>query len=89
MGETFKDNESPSITADMTILDIVSRYRQTEAVFKEYDKKAGACLCCQALFDCLKEVANKYGLDLNHLLADLEMIAREAKRSKDIALEEP
>jgi hypothetical protein len=38
------------INADMTILDVVSRYRETEAVFKQYDQKAGACLCCQATF---------------------------------------
>ena len=84
MREPFKDNEPLSITADMTILDVVSRYRQTEAVFKEYDKKADACLCCQALFDPLKEVAKKYGLNLERLAADLEMIAREAERSKEV-----
>ena len=76
----FKDNEPPSITADMTILDVVSRYRETEAVFKQYDQKAGACLCCQALFEPLEQVAKRYGLDLNQLVADLEMTAREAER---------
>lgn len=72
----FKDKEPPSITADMTILDVVSMYRETEAVFKEYDRKASACLCCQALFDPLKEVAERYGLDLDQLLTDLEVISR-------------
>ena len=56
----------------MTILDVVSRYRQTEAVFKQYDEKAGACLCCEALFDPLEDIANKYSLDLDELLSDLE-----------------
>jgi hypothetical protein len=55
----------------MTILDLVSRYRQTEAVFKQYDEKAGVCLCCEALFDPLKDVADKYHLDLAKLTADL------------------
>lgn len=68
----FKDSEHPSITADMTILDVVSKYGPTEAVFKEYDKKVGACLCCQSLFDPLKVVAYKYGLDLEHLTADIQ-----------------
>lgn len=69
--------ETPDIRPDMTILDIVSRYRKTEAVFKKYDEKAGACLCCQALFDPLSEVAHKYSLDLKQILSDLKMAAEE------------
>ena len=57
-------HEKPHIHADMTILDVVSRHRQTETVVRQYDDKAGVCLCCQALFDPLKIVAEKYGLDL-------------------------
>lgn len=56
----------------MTVLDIVSRYRQTETVFRKYDQQAGVCLCCQAFFDPLKTVAEKYRLDLAQMLADLE-----------------
>ncbi len=55
----------------MTILDIVSKYRQTEAIFRQFDQKAGECLCCNALFDSLKDVADKYELDLNELLEKL------------------
>jgi hypothetical protein len=62
---------SPPISPDMTILDVVSQYRSTETVFKQYDEMAGVCLCCQALFDPLKDVADKYGLDLKLLMADL------------------
>lgn len=61
----------------MTILDIVSRYRQTESVFKAYDEKAGVCLCCEALFDPLMNMATKYGLNLEELLSDLEIAAKE------------
>jgi hypothetical protein len=61
----------PAISPDMSILDVVSRYRSTETVFKQYDEMAGVCLCCQALFDPLKDVADKYGLDLKLLMADL------------------
>jgi len=67
----------PEISSDMTILDIVSRYRSTESVFKKYDDTAGVCLCCQALFDPLNEVADKYGLDLNLLIDDLVAAASE------------
>lgn len=63
------------ITQDMTILEVVSRFRQTEQVFRRYDGEAGVCLCCQALFDPLQELARKYGLDLQRLLADLERAA--------------
>ena len=56
----------------MTVLDVVSRYRETEAVFKQYDARAGECICCQALFDSVQDVAEKYHLDLAELLTDLE-----------------
>ncbi len=60
------------ITAEMTVLDIISRHRQTEAVFKTYEARAGECICCNALFDSLDTVANRYGLSLTDLMADLE-----------------
>ena len=59
----------------MTVLDVISKHRQTEAVFKRYDQQAGECICCQALFESLKKVAVKYGLDLERLLSDLEAAA--------------
>jgi len=65
------------IHADMTVLNIVSKHRKTEAVFKNYDKKAGVCICCHALFEPLKKVAVKYDLNLEELLEDLEAAARE------------
>jgi len=60
------------IHAEMTVLDVVSKYRETEAIFKQYDQQAGECICCEALFEPIKDVAAKYGLDLEGLLADLE-----------------
>jgi hypothetical protein len=60
------------ITPEMTVLDVICQCRQTEEVFRKYDAAAGVCLCCQALFDSLANVAGKYGLDLERLLADLE-----------------
>lgn len=61
----------------MTVLDIVFQFRQTESVFKQYDEKAGVCLCCQALFEPLEEVADKYNLDLKQLIADLTTAVTE------------
>ena len=67
--------QAQCIHSKMTVLDIIHRYRQTEAVFRKYDEQAGECICCQALFDPLKDVVNKYDLDLERLLADLEAAA--------------
>ena len=60
---------------EMTVLDVISKYRKTEAVFKQYDQQAGECICCQALFEPLRNVAEKYGLDLKTLLKELETAA--------------
>jgi hypothetical protein len=60
------------IRPEMTVLDIVSQHRETEAVFKRYDEKAGECICCQALFDTVQDVAEKYGLDLGQLITELK-----------------
>jgi hypothetical protein len=71
-------DEISIIAPEKTILDIVSKYRHTEAVFKQYDEKAGVCLCCQALFDSLEDLSEKYGLDFNKLTADLEAKVKES-----------
>jgi hypothetical protein len=71
-------DEKSIIASEMTILDIVSKYRHTEAVFKQYDEKAGVCLLCQALFDSLEDLADKYGLDLEELMADLKAIIKDS-----------
>ena len=66
----MKDPEK--LLPDMTVLDIVSRWRSTEVVFKKYDHDAGECICCQALFESLNTVAEKYNLDLAQLINDLK-----------------
>ena len=68
--------QGPCICPEMTVLDVVSRYRQTEAVFKKYDKQAGECICCQALFESLQDMATRYRLDLERLLSDLNKVAK-------------
>ena len=40
MGQNTQD-ERPHISADMTFLDVVSRYRETERVFKHYTRLSG------------------------------------------------
>ena len=63
------------VTPDMTLLDIMSRWRSAENIFKAYEAQAGTCLSCHALFDTLAEAAEKYHLDLAQLLADLNALA--------------
>jgi len=61
-----------SISPEMTVLDVLRRYRNTEAVFRKYDDKAGGCICCNALFEPLEHVAAHYDLNLDELLTELE-----------------
>lgn len=68
----IKPKKGQRITADMTVLDIVNRYRNTESIFKKYDEQTDECICCQALFDSLRDVADRYKLNLDQLLLDLE-----------------
>ncbi len=59
----------------MTVLEIIHRYRKTETVFKKYDEQAGVCICCNALFETLEDVAEKYNLGMEGLLLELEAVA--------------
>jgi hypothetical protein len=78
--ETMRKKLDPSIQPDMTVLDVVSRYRKTEEVFKRYDAAAGECICCQSLFEPLDAVAQKYGLDLKTFMKDLESVIETETR---------
>ncbi|WP_321370380.1 hypothetical protein [uncultured Desulfuromusa sp.] len=71
----MNDQKKTQITADMTLLDIVSEYPATEAVLKSYDVQAGECICCQMLFESIRQVAEHYHLDLNDLLRKLNSTA--------------
>lgn len=66
--------EKGPISSEMTVLDIISRYKGSEAIFRKYDEQAGVCICCNALFETLRDVAEKYGIDLGQLLAELKAI---------------
>jgi hypothetical protein len=72
MERSQNKKEADRIHPDMTVLDVVSRFRQTQAVFEKYDERVGVCICCEALFEPLKDVSAKFGLDLKELLSDLE-----------------
>lgn len=67
----MRNLDAAKITADMAVLDIVSEYPATEAVFKSYDKQVGECICCQMLFESVRQVTEKYNLDLGEVLEEL------------------
>lgn len=62
---------TPIITTEMTIIDIISQYRQTEVIFQRLEEETGACVCCQGLFLPLREAAKRFGFDLGTVLAVL------------------
>jgi ADP-dependent NAD(P)H-hydrate dehydratase / NAD(P)H-hydrate epimerase len=63
--------DSP-IKPEMTVLEVLKSYRDTEAVFRRYDEKAGECICCNALFESLEHMAAHYNINLDDLLTELE-----------------
>ncbi len=73
------NNDCRSITPDMTVLDVVSRYRETEKVFKKFDKRLGICICCEALFEPLENVSKRYNIDIEELIHDLNQILNNKK----------
>ena len=69
--------EGENISADMTILEIVTEHPETEVVFKSYDERVGECVCCQRLFETVQQVAEKYKLDLAEFLEELNAAGRD------------
>lgn len=71
-----KNKGRQRINPEMTVLDVVSAYKETLPVFKEYDALAKECICCKSLFETIHSVADRYGFDLNRFLDDLEGAAK-------------
>jgi len=57
---------------EMTILEIVQKYRQTEEVFIKYGEQTGQCNMCTDLFESIATISEKFGLNLEKLLEELE-----------------
>ena len=70
-----KNKGRQRINPEMTVLDVVSAYKETLPVFKEYDALAKECICCKSLFKTIRSAAAKYGFDLNRFLDDLQAAA--------------
>jgi len=65
------------ITAQTLILDVLTWYPAAQKLLAEYDRQAGVCLCCEALFDSVAEVAARCHLPVEQLLARLRQLAHE------------
>ncbi len=63
------------ISQQMVILDVISEFPQAETVFKSYDAQVGECVCCQMLFATVGEMIEKYHLDGEKLLSELNRAA--------------
>jgi hypothetical protein len=58
------------------VLNVVERFPATQAVFEAYERQAGECICCNALFQTIEEVAATYSLELETFLGDINHAAR-------------
>ena len=65
------------ITAQTLILDVLTWYPTAQELLAEYDHLAGGCLCCEALFDSVAEVAARCDLPADQLLTRLRQLAHE------------
>jgi len=59
------------IKKEMTILDIVAGYPQTEDIFRSYDELTNKCVLCNNLFDTLVDFTEEYNIDLQELITKL------------------
>lgn len=59
------------ITKDQEVLGVVEKHPGTQSVLEEYDEQAGECICCNALFRIIEEVAERSSLDLKGFLEDI------------------
>jgi len=62
------------VTTETTVLELVGLYPETELVFEHYTRSAGICICCEALFCTLREVAERYQIDIDELMRRLNSV---------------
>lgn len=62
------------VTTETTVLELVELCPETELVFKHYTRRIGICICCDALFCTLSEVAERYEIDIDELMRRLNSV---------------
>jgi hypothetical protein len=80
---SFLSKRKKFIGPEMTVLDVISKHRETEAVFRQYDEEAGECICCRALFEPIRVVVKKYGLNMEKFMDDLNAAVLLPNREPD------
>lgn len=65
-----------TIDKNMTLLDIVYSYPETEAIFHTFDEVLGHCLLCENLFDSIEFICATYGLNESELLDQLNALLK-------------
>ncbi|GEA14434.1 MAG: hypothetical protein PWR22_1986 [Moorella sp. (in: firmicutes)] len=67
-----------TITKEMSITEVVSKYPQTVPVFMEHGM--GCLGCAAARFENIEQGAMAHGIDVDNLVADLnKVVNKEAK----------
>ncbi len=72
------------LTPDTTVLELVEYHPETEKVFERYTRRLGICICCEALFCSLREVAKRYELELEELMARLDSVMEESGKKSSL-----
>ena len=55
------------ITKEMTVLEIIGKYPETEDVFRDYDDIVGKRVLCNCLFDTTNKISEDYKSNLDVL----------------------
>jgi len=67
------------LTPETTVLELIEYHPETETVFGSYTTRIGICICCECLFCNLKEVAKRYELNLDELMARLACVIESSR----------
>ncbi|MHB8121956.1 MAG: hypothetical protein ACYDG4_07350 [Desulfuromonadaceae bacterium] len=62
------------VTTETTVFELIELYPETELVFEHYTRRVGICICCEALFCTLREVADRYEIDIDELMRRLNSV---------------
>jgi len=62
------------VTLQSTVLELLELHPETEAVFERYTRRIGICICCEALFCTISEVAKRYEINSDELISRLESV---------------
>lgn len=62
------------VTLQTSMLELLELHPETEAVFEQYTRRIGICICCEALFCTIGEVANRYEIESDELISRLESV---------------